>query len=68
MHELSIRPITCFSFNKDCSRKFFFFHFRSAYTDIFNKLTQVVVFLETLKMVSLNLRLKEKSEQYDQGH
>ena len=32
-------------------------------------LTQVVVFLATFKMVSLNLRLKEKSEAklYDQG-
>ena len=49
----------------------FFFHFRSEPIVALHRftLTQVVVFLATFKMVSLNLRLKEKSEAklYDQG-
>ena len=70
VHELSIRPITCFSFNKDNSGKLFF-HFRSEPTVSLHrfKLAEVVVSLSTFEMVSLNLRFKETSEAilYDQG-
>ena len=62
VHELSIRPITCFSFNKDCSRKYFF-------TDISISaqsrccLFTAIILLKLLfsgQMVSLNLHLKNR--------
>ena len=43
VYELSIRPITCFAFNKDCSRKF--------YDDIFTSVSFFFFFFFITKLL-----------------